>query len=53
MLISGNGMLCVELAREDFANVTGVDYCQEAVDLAKKVSVEKVLYVFYSTMKER
>ena len=30
-------MLCVEMAREGFSNITGVDYCQEAIDLADKV----------------
>ena len=30
-------MLCVDIAREGFSNVTGVDYCQEAIDLAAKV----------------
>ena len=30
-------MLCVDLVKEGFSNVTGVDYCQEAIDLAKKV----------------
>jgi hypothetical protein len=30
-------MLCVEIAREGFTKVVGVDYCQEAVDLARQV----------------
>merc|ERR1719474_1728574 len=37
---TGNGMLCVDLAREGFTNVTGVDYCEEAIQLARKVSEE-------------
>lgn len=34
----GNGMMVVDLAREGFTDVTGVDYCKEAVDLAVKVA---------------
>jgi 2-polyprenyl-3-methyl-5-hydroxy-6-metoxy-1,4-benzoquinol methylase len=39
MLCGGNGMLCVELAREGFTRVVGVDYCQQAVDLARQVGL--------------
>ncbi|PSN34019.1 EEF1A lysine methyltransferase 2 [Blattella germanica] len=34
----GNGMLLVELAREGFSNLMGVDYSQNAIDLAKSVA---------------
>ncbi|CAH0388545.1 unnamed protein product [Bemisia tabaci] len=33
----GNGMMLIELAREGYTNLTGVDYSQKAVDLAKAV----------------
>ncbi len=39
---TGNGMLCVEIAREGFTKVVGVDYCQEAVDLARQVRARHV-----------
>lgn len=33
----GNAMTLVELAKQGFANLTGVDYSQKAVDLARMV----------------
>ncbi|VVC87650.1 unnamed protein product [Leptidea sinapis] len=33
----GNGYTLLELAREGFTNLLGVDYCTEAIDLAQKV----------------
>jgi len=44
---TGNGMLCVDLAKEGFTNITGVDYCQEAIELARKVSLENDVEVTY------
>ncbi|XP_064632504.1 EEF1A lysine methyltransferase 2-like [Lineus longissimus] len=39
----GNGMFLVELAKEGFTNLTGVDYSMGAIELAKLVSIgEKV-----------
>ena len=35
-------MLCVDLAKEGFTNITGVDYCQEAIELARKVNFKKI-----------
>ena len=43
----GNGMMCVDLAREGFKDVTGVDYCKEAVDLAEKVAKQVEVNVEY------
>ena len=43
----GNGMMCVDLAREGFKDVTGVDYCKEAVDLAEKVAKQVEVNVQY------
>eukprot|EP00088_Acartia_fossae_P044720 TRINITY_DN4763_c0_g1_i1.p1 TRINITY_DN4763_c0_g1~~TRINITY_DN4763_c0_g1_i1.p1 ORF type:complete len:238 (+),score=49.15 TRINITY_DN4763_c0_g1_i1:39-716(+) len=37
---TGNGMLCMDMAEEGFTNVTGVDYCQEAILLAQKIRDE-------------
>lgn len=37
---TGNGMLCIDLVRDGFTNVTGVDYCKDAIMLARKVSEE-------------
>uniref|UniRef100_A0A0A9WG81 Protein-lysine N-methyltransferase CM83_54793 n=2 Tax=Lygus hesperus TaxID=30085 RepID=A0A0A9WG81_LYGHE len=33
----GNGMMLVELAREGYNNVTGVDYCESAIELSKSI----------------
>lgn len=34
----GNGKACLELAAEGYKDVTGVDYCHEAIDLASKLA---------------
>merc|ERR1712226_960736 len=34
----GNGMLSVDLAREGFKQVVGVDYCESAIQLSRKVA---------------
>merc|ERR1712080_627715 len=34
----GNGMLSVDLAREGFKQVVGVDYCESAIELSRKVA---------------
>lgn len=39
----GNAMTLVELANEGFANLTGVDYSQKAVDLARMVLIDNNL----------
>uniref|UniRef100_A0A1B6BZS1 Protein-lysine N-methyltransferase g.24743 n=2 Tax=Clastoptera arizonana TaxID=38151 RepID=A0A1B6BZS1_9HEMI len=34
----GNGMLLLELAKEKFTNLTGIDYSESAIELASKIS---------------
>ncbi|KAG8435722.1 hypothetical protein GDO86_013604 [Hymenochirus boettgeri] len=34
---TGNGMLLVELAKHGYCNLTGIDYCRDAVELAKGI----------------
>ncbi|XP_014278278.1 EEF1A lysine methyltransferase 2 isoform X1 [Halyomorpha halys] len=34
----GNGMMLVSLCRSGFTNLTGIDYCSEAVELSKSVA---------------
>lgn len=43
----GNGMLLVELAREGFINLTGVDYSQNAIDLAESIMKMQNLTIKY------
>ncbi|PNF38446.1 hypothetical protein B7P43_G04017 [Cryptotermes secundus] len=43
----GNGMLLVELAREGFINLTGVDYSQNAIDLAESIMKMQNLTIRY------
>ena len=38
-LFSGNGVLCMDIEQEGFTDITGIDYCQEAIDLAEKVRI--------------
>ncbi|KAF6199113.1 hypothetical protein GE061_007138 [Apolygus lucorum] len=33
----GNGMMLIELAREGYNNLTGVDYCESAIELSKSI----------------
>ncbi|XP_063221714.1 transposable element P transposase isoform X2 [Bacillus rossius redtenbacheri] len=48
---SGNGMQLIDLAREGFTDLTGVDYSQTAVDLARAVAEkERVLTVHYELL---
>ncbi|KAM4636668.1 EEF1A lysine methyltransferase 2 [Discoglossus pictus] len=34
---TGNGMLLVELAKSGYSNLTGIDYCPDAIELAKGI----------------
>ncbi|XP_073402517.1 EEF1A lysine methyltransferase 2 isoform X1 [Dendrobates tinctorius] len=34
---TGNGMLLVELAKSGYSNLTGIDYCSDAIALAKNI----------------
>lgn len=43
----GNGMLLVELAREGFINLTGVDYSQNAIDLAESIMKTQNMTIRY------
>ncbi|KAJ8704861.1 hypothetical protein PYW08_012181 [Mythimna loreyi] len=43
----GNGYTLTELAREGFTNLLGVDYCQEAITLAEKVSKTEFPHIKY------
>ena len=37
----GNGQAAIQLSKEGFQDVTGVDYCDAAVQLASKLSKER------------
>jgi cyclopropane fatty-acyl-phospholipid synthase-like methyltransferase len=37
----GNGITCVQFACEGYADVTGVDYCADAIKLAEKVAAQR------------
>jgi len=43
----GNGMMLIELAREGFTNLTGVDYSEAAVKLAEAVALSQELKINY------
>ncbi|KAJ2942438.1 hypothetical protein O0L34_g16043 [Tuta absoluta] len=43
----GNGYTLTELAREGFTNLLGVDYCDEAITLAQKVSKTDFPFIQY------
>ncbi|XP_055532776.1 EEF1A lysine methyltransferase 2 [Wyeomyia smithii] len=43
----GNGMLLVELARESYSNLTGVDYSPNAIELARTISKDQDLCITY------
>ncbi|KDR06587.1 EEF1A lysine methyltransferase 2 [Zootermopsis nevadensis] len=43
----GNGMLLVEMAREGFINLTGVDYSQNAIDLAESIMKKQNVTIGY------
>ncbi|CAG9577473.1 unnamed protein product [Danaus chrysippus] len=43
----GNGYTLLELAREGFTNLLGIDYCQEAVTLAEKITNEEFPLIKY------
>lgn len=43
----GNGMLLIELAREGYTNLLGVDYSPKAVELAKNIATDQELTIDY------
>lgn len=44
----GNGALLIDLAEEGFSNLYGVDYSQEAIDLANQIVKEKEYDIEYA-----
>ncbi|XP_062705119.1 EEF1A lysine methyltransferase 2-like [Aedes albopictus] len=43
----GNGMMLVELAREGYSNLTGVDYSPKAIELAQSIAKDQELDINY------
>jgi len=43
----GNGHILIELAREGYSNLTGLDYSPKAIDLAKAVAEKQGLQIKY------
>uniref|UniRef100_A0A2M4AX98 Protein-lysine N-methyltransferase n=1 Tax=Anopheles triannulatus TaxID=58253 RepID=A0A2M4AX98_9DIPT len=43
----GNGMMLVELAREGYSNLTGIDYSPKAIELAKAICRDQDLSIEY------
>lgn len=43
----GNGYTLIELAKEGFTNLLGIDYCEEAILLAKKISQMELPHIKY------
>ena len=44
-------MMCIDLAREGFTNITGVDYSENAVILARKVADQAGVDIKYEVWK--
>lgn len=44
---SGNGMMLIELAREDFKNLTGIDYSPKAIELSINIAKDQELNIKY------
>lgn len=44
---SGNGMMLIELAREDFKNLTGIDYSPKAIELSINIAKDQDLNIKY------
>ncbi|CAG9816385.1 unnamed protein product [Phaedon cochleariae] len=45
----GNGMLLVELANEGYRNLIGLDYSENAIDLARKIAEKQNLSIEFMT----
>ncbi|XP_049530833.1 EEF1A lysine methyltransferase 2 [Anopheles darlingi] len=43
----GNGMMLIELAREGYSNLTGIDYSPKAIELAKAICRDQDLSIEY------
>ncbi|GBP13574.1 EEF1A lysine methyltransferase 2 [Eumeta japonica] len=51
----GNGYTLIELAKEGFTNLLGIDYCEEAITLAKKLAEkehQEINYKVFDITKE-
>ncbi|XP_062549889.1 EEF1A lysine methyltransferase 2 [Armigeres subalbatus] len=46
----GNGMMLIELAREGFSNLTGVDYSPKAIELAQSIAKDQELDIAYKVV---
>lgn len=47
---TGNGMMLIELAREEYTNLTGVDYSEAGIDLAKKIAEKEGFEISYKVV---
>ncbi|XP_067126870.1 EEF1A lysine methyltransferase 2 [Centruroides vittatus] len=43
----GNGLILIELAKEGFTNLSGIDYVEEAIHLARAVSAQEGVKISY------
>ncbi|CAO1383584.1 unnamed protein product [Diamesa serratosioi] len=44
---TGNGMMLIELAREGYKNLTGVDYSPKSIELSQKIAKDQDLEITY------
>lgn len=47
---SGNGMMLVELYREGYTNLTGVDYSANAIELAAQIAADQNMNITYTVL---
>lgn len=47
---SGNGMMLVELYREGYRNLTGIDYSANAIALAKQIATDQNMNITYEML---
>lgn len=43
-------MMLIELAREGYTNLTGIDYSHNAIELSKSIATDQSLYINYHVM---
>lgn len=46
----GNGMMLVELARENYTQLTGIDYSPNAIELSKCIAADQDLNIEYKVL---
>lgn len=46
----GNGMMLIELYREGYKNLTGVDYSANAVELSKRIAADQDMNIVYEVL---